>query len=321
MASPPPPDGARAAAPDVAARRRRLRQEYGRLLEHTAANAPALRQPQNIDALLELQGRVDANLAELKKPLEAGLDSRAFHSTGELVLAQATQLKVDGKHTADDFVQKYLEKYGTVQEDGTMRVDWRQSGMDVRQFWHTAPAVNFLFGPLKLAGQDPAPRKQAVRRAEDGEAAVERPEPVAGAGHRDPQQETTRRVVRLHGDVRRKIQTARANTISFPDAFMDKESFARSAENLFHASFLVKDGLIGIRGTPQPKGIADIRVFLPNAGDGASQEPRSQAAPAPASASQQCIVRFNRELFEKWCRAGDGSASSSSASGPPAPPA
>eukprot|EP00668_Euglena_longa_P004105 GGOE01004810.1.p1 GENE.GGOE01004810.1~~GGOE01004810.1.p1 ORF type:complete len:349 (+),score=82.65 GGOE01004810.1:135-1181(+) len=292
------------------ASRRELLRQYSITMQQATANVQALHQPENVDAVLELQRRVNQGLDQVRNTREAVIDSEAFRSTSGLALEQTINLRVNQEPTVDDFANKVLEKYGSLSE-GAVKVDWLKMGQDVCKHWRTAPFVNFLFGPLKLAGQEPVRKERAARRKEDDPTVLERPDLVSGQPPRDPQQETLKRVRSLHQDVEKRLHTVGEETVSFPEAFIDKTSFARSAENLFHASFLVNHGQIGMKATPQPSNIHDIRVFIPMNSNG-EQAPRSQATPAPANASRQCIIRFNRDLFEKWCRSADSSVSSSS---------
>jgi len=107
-------------------------------------------------------------------------------------------------------------------------------------------------------------------------------------------------------DVKNKIKDTSTDAIPFADAFIDKTSFTRTVEHLFHSCFLAKDGYIGCQATPNPQTLQDVKVFCPLRAQSseASQATQSQAAPAPSTLNRQCIIRFNRRLYEEYTKIG-----------------
>ena len=104
----------------------------------------------------------------------------------------------------------------------------------------------------------------------------------------------TGKIAQVYADLRRRIgpDWDAGESIGFVDAFVDRSSFSRTAERLYMASHLTKEGKIACQPGPRLTNLNDLRVSLPTGG----------AHPAPQAS--RCIVRLNPALYRQFCQAG-----------------
>ncbi|XP_065831755.1 non-structural maintenance of chromosomes element 4 homolog A-like [Oscarella lobularis] len=151
------------------------------------------------------------------------------------------------------FAEKLISRYGDRLDDDNEEengqegsFDWLALGKKVEEFSYPVPVMTHLYGSLDVP-PPPAPkkreRKQKIGSMPDSSQKTV-PTQVA-RGEEEQIEGTTREVERIH---RVLLDVLRDNdgVVSYWQFVLDPDSFTRTIENVFHLSFLVKEGHVAI---------------------------------------------------------------------------
>ncbi|NXQ02689.1 NSE4A protein, partial [Vidua macroura] len=123
---------------------------------------------------------------------------------------------------------------------------WRTMGEEASKYFRRAPTFHYMMGSFK--SEPPAPKQRIERQKKAGRGKAEQAMPAQLKKMEESHQEATEKEVER---ILRILQTHFENDpntpISFFDFVMDPNSFARTVENVFHVSFLIRDGLAKIK--------------------------------------------------------------------------
>ncbi|XP_074089580.1 non-structural maintenance of chromosomes element 4 homolog A [Macrotis lagotis] len=192
---------------------------------------------------------------------EAALDAQFLVLASDLGKEKANQLHsdmtlFDPTSYAEDLL-KYmglnrLEVQESDGEEETFQIgflpddSWLRVGIISVRFFKHAPTFHFLFGSFKTDPHIPRQRNERLRRKDKKEEA--RSMPAELKRMEESQQEATEKEVeRILGLLQTYFREEPETPISFFDFVIDPDSFARTVENIFHVSFIVRDGFARIR--------------------------------------------------------------------------
>ncbi|XP_048801086.1 non-structural maintenance of chromosomes element 4 homolog A [Lagopus muta] len=123
---------------------------------------------------------------------------------------------------------------------------WYKLGEEAEKYFRRAPSFHYMLGSFKSEPPMPRQRIERQRKAPGGEG--KRAMPAQLKKMEESHQEATAKEVER---ILRLLQTHFRNDprtpIFFFDLVVDPNSFARTVENIFHVSFIVRDGLARLK--------------------------------------------------------------------------
>ncbi|KAJ7400426.1 Arginyl-tRNA--protein transferase 1 [Pitangus sulphuratus] len=123
---------------------------------------------------------------------------------------------------------------------------WQKVGEEALKYLRRAPTFHYMLGSFK---SEPPVAKQRIERqkkASRGEAKQIMPTQLKKM-EESHEEATEKEVERILGILQTLFESDPDSPISFFDFVIDPNSFARTVENMFHVSFLIRDGLAEIR--------------------------------------------------------------------------
>ncbi|KAF3842255.1 hypothetical protein F7725_024206 [Dissostichus mawsoni] len=232
--------------------RREIRSKYRELIQSVQQNREDMLSPSN-NKLTEVLEEANKLFKDVRQPREAALDAQLLVVTTDLGKEKASQLAAEG--TAFDpttFTEHLLSYMGLNRlndgEDeqpigaaiGYLPPDaWHKS----RELFQGSPSFHYMMGSFHA---EPPPPKQRLERQRKPPPSkdVKRIMPTQlkkmEASH---QEATEKEVERILGYLKTYYQDDPTSPISYYEFVIDPKSFSRTVENIFHTSFLVRDGL------------------------------------------------------------------------------
>ncbi|NXK96757.1 NSE4A protein, partial [Formicarius rufipectus] len=123
---------------------------------------------------------------------------------------------------------------------------WQKVGEAALKHFRRAPTFHYMLGSFK---SDPPVARQRIERqkkASRGEAKRAMPAQLKKM-EESHEEATEKEVERILGILQTLFENDPDTPISFFDFVVDPNSFARTVENMFHVSFLIRDGLAEIK--------------------------------------------------------------------------
>jgi len=186
------------------------------------------------NGLLKALEKGDNLFPDVSTPREAALDTEFLSLAAQLGAEQSYRL-VTGFTTYDpeDYISKVKAIWGADQQDNPNRCWTGFYDEYCDQFISNTPKCSFMYGPLQkeIHKRTIKPRAQ---KEKVGKKVV--PEDVRNT-KKDKKSETTRRVEQID-----TCLSQLSSPLNFWDFVVDPKSFTHTIENIFHFSFLVKDG-------------------------------------------------------------------------------
>ncbi|KAI3363101.1 hypothetical protein L3Q82_011743, partial [Scortum barcoo] len=236
--------------------RREIRSKYRDLINSVQQNREDMVSLSN-NKLTEVLEEANKLFKDVRQAREAALDAQLLVVATDLGKEKASQLFAEG--TAFDptaFAEHLLSFMGLNRlEDGE---DEQQNGGAVDGYlpqdaWHrvarraercfsTAPSFHYMMGSFHAEPPPPKQRIERQRKVPSKEA--KRIMPTQLKKMEDSHQEATEKEVeRILGYLKSYYQDDPTSPISYYEFVIDPNSFSRTVENIFHTSFLIRDGL------------------------------------------------------------------------------
>ncbi|GFR87314.1 non-SMC element 4 homolog A, partial [Elysia marginata] len=204
--------------------------------------------PSNEDDLLfEKLQTVDKLFKPVRNTREAALDSASLVNISELGKKKAQALKTDFlRFNAADFCDKVRIKLSngiTKSENyGLSHDDWVKLGNGITPLFKRTPVLNFMCGAFE---RDVAPKKKRPvkeKEAESDSSKVTKPTQLSSFEETERGELTTAQVEHLLKTLWRFYEANKKQPICFFEFVTNPDSYGQTVENIFYASFLVRDG-------------------------------------------------------------------------------
>lgn len=306
--------------------RTKLRTEYRGLINEVGESREEMIQPGSA-ALRDAIGRGDELFEQVSNPREAALDSEFLAICSQFAAEQANRLSTQmrtydvpsyihrlglflrGKLTINDAGlaegpdedetalrrnrerRRGDEENGEAEEgeedidDDAQLLRWPELGALVAGFAQSTPSLDCLAGAMVATPKEKKVRAQRAKKEKPGEK-VE-PESITDTKALEMEGQTAKRVA----IAKKKLEQAKVK--NFFEYIVDPESYSQTVENLFHLSFLVRNGMAA--------------VDLDEAGQPAL-EPKSPPDDddyAQGLEKKQCVVRLDYDMYQNLIKAYD----------------
>ncbi|NWU64511.1 NSE4A protein, partial [Pterocles burchelli] len=185
------------------------------------------------EAALDAQFLVLASNLGKEKANELHSEMTAFDSVAfaEDLLTFMGINRIEVEENDSDFENGYLPSNA-----------WRKLGEEIEKYFRRAPSFHYMLGSFK--SDPPVPRQRIERQKKAAGREEKWAMPAQLKKMEESHQEATEKEVeRILGILQTHFRNDSDTPISFFDFVIDPHSFARTVENMFHVSFLIRDGL------------------------------------------------------------------------------
>ncbi|XP_035185302.1 non-structural maintenance of chromosomes element 4 homolog A [Oxyura jamaicensis] len=123
---------------------------------------------------------------------------------------------------------------------------WHKLGEEAEKYFRRAPSFHYMLGSFK--SDPPVPRQRIERQKKAAGGELKRAMPAQLKKMEESHQEATEKEVeRILGLLQTHFKNDPCTPIFFFDLVIDPNSFARTVENIFHVSFIIRDGLARLK--------------------------------------------------------------------------
>lgn len=241
---------------DDPARRREIRSQYRDLINSVQQNREDMLNPAN-NKLIDVLEEANKLFANVRQAREAALDAQLLVLATDLGREKASQLHAEGssfdpsafaEHLLSFMGLNRLEEEEDDQEglDGYLPPDaWQKLSKRAEHCFKTAPSFHYMLGSFLAEPPPPRQRVERQRKAPSKEAKRMMPTQLKRMDE-SHQEATEKEVERILGCLRSYYADDPESPISYYEFVVDPASFSRTVENIFHTSFLIRDGLARI---------------------------------------------------------------------------
>lgn len=235
--------------------RREIRSKYRDLINSVQQNREDMLSPSN-NKLTEVLEEANKLFKDVRQAREAALDAQLLVVATDLGKEKASQLFSEGNSfDPAAFAEHLLSFMGLNRlEDG----DDGQNGGGAdgylpRDAWHrlarrteccfrVAPSFHYMMGSFHAEPPPPKQRIERQKKAPSKEAKRIMPTQLKKM-EESHQEATEKEVERILGYLKTYYEEDSSSPISYYEFVIDPNSFSRTVENIFHTSFLIRDGL------------------------------------------------------------------------------
>ncbi|MBN3307187.1 NSE4A protein, partial [Amia calva] len=282
---------------DDPAARRHIRHQYRELINNVQQNREDMLSPNN-NKLTEALEEANKLFVNVRQAREAALDAQFLVLATDLGKEKASQLHAEGtvfdpvafaEHLLSFMGLNRLEEGEESDEEGfgggyLPRDAWHRLGREAEKCFKTSPSFHYMLG--SFLPDPPAPRQRVERQRRAPSKEERRIMPTQLKKMEESYQEATEKEVeRILAILQSYYDEDPSSPISYFEFVIDPKSFSRTVENIFHVSFLVRDGLAKIELDNYK-----LPVIAPVLGE--------QEAGGSGSGRKQCIVAISPQTWK-----------------------
>ena len=232
------------------AERRQIREGYRNFMDALNDSKDELINPSSKDDLLTQKlSTVESMFKKVKMTREGALDSASLVRLADLSKMKAQALKTDFiSFNASDFCDKVRM---TVAGDADVAAgelspqQWVHLGHAVQPFFHRAPVLTFMCGSFErgeVVLRKCRPKEKKEKDVTEVGKQSTKPIQLSSLEETDRGELTTAQVDHLLNTLWSIYEDQGGNPICFFEFVTNPHSFGQTVENIFYASFLVRDG-------------------------------------------------------------------------------
>lgn len=234
--------------------RREIRTKYRDLINSVQQNREDMLSPSN-NKLTEVLEEANKLFKDVRQAREAALDAQLLVVATDLGKEKASQLFAEGaSFDPVAFAEHLLSFMGLNRlengedeeqggEDGYLPEDaWDRVARRAECCFRTAPTFHYMTGSFHAEPPPPKQRIERQRKATNNEAKRIMPTQLKKM-EQSHQEATEKEVERILAFLNNYYQEDPTTPISYYEFVIDPSSFSRTVENMFHVSFLIRDGL------------------------------------------------------------------------------
>ncbi|XP_047458225.1 non-structural maintenance of chromosomes element 4 homolog A [Mugil cephalus] len=236
--------------------RREIRSKYRDLISSVQQNREDMLSLNN-NKLTEVLEEANKLFKDVRQAREAALDAQLLVVATDLGKEKASQMFSEGTAFDHSVFTEHLLSFmglnrledgedeqhngGTV--DGYLPHDaWHRLARRAEFCFRTAPSFHYMMGSFHAEPPPPKQRIERQRKAPSKEAKRIMPTQLKKM-EESHQEATEKEVERILGCLKSYYQDDPTSPISYYEFVIDPDSFSRTVENIFHTSFLIRDGL------------------------------------------------------------------------------
>lgn len=268
------------------------RNEYKNILKELSLDEGIGNTQEDENLIKSLMAKADSLFSKIDTPQEALLDARVFKHLSRMCRQYAEGLSTSSKKfLVSEYAEFLAEHFGAAQDEETgnykMNEDhWMQLGTEANFIMQPVPYLHYLYGSVDTEGFEPKvkeKRKRLTAAEKNGQltkAKILGDEEMEG----EPTNKKTLTEILVQSTFQQLVDEYRKNDkkpISYFRFVINGDCFGKSVENMFHVSFLVKEG--------------KARIFVDTSNRLPKIEPikKGQTQPEDLSAKKQVIVALS----------------------------
>ncbi|XP_054238478.1 non-structural maintenance of chromosomes element 4 homolog A [Indicator indicator] len=240
--------------------RRMIRNQYRELIYSVQQNREDMLSSKT-NRLTEALEEANKLFSGVSRAREAALDAQFLVLASNLGKEKASELhsemtSFDSLVFAEDLLTFMGINRTEGQEDDSDSEDapggflprnaWHKLGEESEKYFRRAPSFHYMLGSFK--SDPPVPRQRIERQRKTARVEEKRAMPAQLKKMEESHQEATEKEVeRILGLLQTHFKNDPDTPISFFDLVIDPNSFARTVENIFHVSFIIRDGFARIK--------------------------------------------------------------------------
>ncbi|KAM9847638.1 non-structural maintenance of chromosomes element 4 homolog A [Aulostomus maculatus] len=285
--------------------RREIRSKYRDLINSVQRNREDILSPSN-NKLTEVLDEANKLFKDVRQAREAALDAQLLVVATDLGKEKASQLCAEGaafdtsvyaEHLLSFMGLNRLENGEDEQQNGGAvsgylpQDAWHRLAQKVNCCFSTAPSFHYMMGSFHAEPPPPKPRLERRKAAVAREAKRSMPTQLKKM-EESHQEATEKEVERILGYLESYHQDDPSSPISYYEFVIDPNSFSRTVENIFHTSFLIRDGL--------------AQIYLDNAKlPCIAPVEEGEGGDAGSSSRKQCIISVSPKTWKELIDAFD----------------
>lgn len=238
---------------------RQIRHQYRALINSVQQNREDILNAS--DKLTEVLEEANTLFSEVSRAREAVLDAHFLVLASDLGKEKAKQLRSDlNSFDMLRYVETLLTHMGVnpleaeelIRDEDSSDFEfivydsWKISGKTAENTFNKTHTFHFLLGSIQGECPVPKPRPDRPRKAPVIKERGEMPAQLKRM-EESHQEATEKEVERILGLLQTYFQEDPDTPMSFFDFVIDPQSFPRTVENIFHVSFIIRDGFARIK--------------------------------------------------------------------------